>query len=112
MSNKETFETPASAFITMPETEKETEHQAQGTADTTETAGDYEALRNELINPKKKKEPAKETRSKHVQALLTPSLYKDVEKIAKKHRDSVNGIINKALMLYVLEQKQNEKRDK
>ena len=110
--SKEKFETAASAFISIPAAEpteeaKEIETSAQ---EGTETA-DYEKLRASLIDPRRRKEPQKETRSKHLQSLITPSLYKQIEKIAKKRKGSVNEVVNNALMLYVLEteQKANEK---
>lgn len=109
---KEKFETAASAFISVPTAEPKEEPKEQETSaqEGTETT-DYEKLREELINPRRRREPQKETRSKHLQSLLTPSLYKQIEKIAKKRRSSINEVVNKALMLYVLEteQKQNEK---
>jgi len=110
--SKEKFETAASAFITMPAAEHTEEPKEQETSakEGTETA-DYEKLRADLINPRRRKEPQKETRSKHLQSLITPSLYKQIEKIAKKRKGSINEVVNNALMLYVLEteQKANEK---
>ncbi len=114
MSNKNNFETAASAFISTPastEEPKAVEQEQETTAVNTEE--DYEQLKAGLITPAKaKKAPAVETRSKHMQSLVTPSLYKKLEKIAKKQKDSVNGVVNRALMLYILEQEQNEKGNK
>ncbi len=105
--SKEKFETPAAAFISIPAEQQETEQKAQENAE----GGDaYDVLRDKLINPGKGKGTAKETRSKHVQALMRPSLYKQLQKIAKRQKISVNEVINSALMLYVMEYEKNEEK--
>ena len=109
---KEKFETAASAFISVPTAEpKEKTEEIETSAQEEPGTADYEKLRNDLLNPKRRRETQKETRSKHLQSLIKPSLYKQIEKIAKKRKTSINEVVNKALMLYVLEteQRQNEK---
>ena len=49
--------------------------------------------------------PKEETKSKRFNLLLTPTLFKDIEKIATIEKDSVNNLINNALIKYREENK-------
>ena len=60
--------------------------------------------RGKGVTPKKNPKPEtlnkKETKSKRLNLLLQPSLLEDLSKIATMNKDSVNNLINSALLEY------------
>lgn len=107
MENK--FTTPADAYLGSAGTTEQPEQEATSVNN---TDIDYEQERKILLFPGKKKPSAVETKSKHMQCLVTPSLYKQLEKVSKKQKDSVNGVVNRALKYYLMELEKHEEGNK